>query len=167
MRSRASEQGAIAPASLLAAAIVAIAIGAAGYAMTAGPSNEVEQQPAAQRVTPTPSPAKASSTPPAPEKTAPPVIDRTSFRVAVFNNSTVPGLAARTADKVSTAGWNVVTTAQWTASTLNTSTIYYPASMKAAAKLLGDDMGITTLKPTVAPAQPDQLTIILTASYSN
>ena len=63
-------------------------------------------------------------------------------------------------------GWKVVSTAQWTGSTISSSTIYYPTSMQAAAQELANDLGISTIKPAISPMQMDQLTVILTASYN-
>lgn len=166
MRSRASEQGAVAPASLLAAAVVAVAIGTAGYAMTSGPSERIQQQPPATTTSPPKTVVKPATTPrphATPTAQATP-IDRATFNVAVYNDSNIRGLAARTATKAQTAGWKVVTTSQWFG-TVDTSTVYYPPKMKTAAQQLATDLGITTVKPAVSPMQMDQLTVILTSSY--
>lgn len=169
MRSRASEQGAVAPASLLAAAVVAVAIGTAGYAMTSGPSERIQPEPTSSSTPTTPPqptsrPTAVKKTPAAVRTTQAPVIDRGSYNVAIYNNSNIKGLAARTSTKAQTFGWKVVTTSQWYG-TVDTSTVYYPPSMKAAAQLLAKDLGITAVKPAVSPMQMDQLTAILTASY--
>lgn len=168
MRSRASEQGAVAPASLLAAAVVAVAIGTAGYAMTSGPSERVQSAPTAATSTPTPPAVQPKRQP---KKTAPkvtptqaPVIDRGTYNVAIYNNSNIQGLAARTSTKTQTFGWKVVATSQWYG-TVDASTVFYPPKMKAAAQQLATDLGISTVKPAVAPMQMDQLTVILTATY--
>jgi hypothetical protein len=168
MGRRASERGAVAPASLLAAAVVAVAVGTAGYALTSGPSETVQQAPATRsapenhRATPKVSlkktPPKATATP------TPPAISRGTFNVAIYNDSNIRGLAARTSTKAQTVGWKVVTTSQWYG-TVATSTVYYPPKMKAAAQQLASDLGITTVKPAVAPMQLDQLTVILTSTY--
>jgi len=164
MRSRASEQGAVAPASLLAAAVVAVAIGTAGYAMTSSP-NELAQNtpPASTRPQATPHP-KATKTPRATPTPTAAAIDRSTFNVAIYNDSNIKGLAARTSTKAQTFGWKVVTTSQWFG-TVDTSAVYYPASMKAAAQQLATDLGITAIKPAISPMQMDQLTVILTSTY--
>lgn len=169
MRSRASEQGAVAPASLLAAAVVAVAIGTAGYAMTSGPGESVQTAPTASTSTPTQHPvqtklATKKAPTPKPTPTQPPVIDRGTYNVAIYNNSNVQGLAARTSAKTQTFGWKVVTTSQWYG-TVAASTVFYPPRMKAAAQQLATDLGITSVKPAVSPMQMDQLTVILTATY--
>lgn len=167
MRSRASEQGAVAPASLLAAAVVAVAIGTAGYAMTSGPSESVQTAPTAATPTQHPvqtKPATKKAPTPKPTPTQPPVIDRGTYNVAIYNNSNVQGLAARTSAKTQTFGWKVVTTSQWYG-TVAASTVFYPPRMKAAAQQLATDLGITSVKLAVSPMQMDQLTVILTATY--
>ena len=172
MTTRASEEGAIAPASLLAAAVVAVAIGTAGYALTAGPS-ETGAQASSTRSAPapldtTPSPTVVKTTRPHPTiapTPTPPVITRGNFNVAIYNDSNVRGLAARTSTKAQTVGWKVVTTSQWFG-TVDTSTVYYPPTMKAAAQQLATDLGITTVKAAVSPMQMDQLTVILTSTYA-
>ena len=167
MRRRASEQGAVAPASLLAAAVVAVAIGTAGYALTSGPSESIQQPSTrsapAQHETVTKPVVKKPVATVKPTPTAP-VINRGNFNVAIYNDSNIRGLAARTSTKAQTVGWKVVTTSQWFG-TVDTSTVYYPPAMKAAAQQLATDLGITTVKASVSPMQMDQLTVILTSTY--
>ena len=168
MRSRATERGAVAPASLLAAAVVAVAIGTAGYAMTSGPGESIQPPPAAATTTPSHHPTRtkpAARTVPKPTPTKAPVIDRGTYNVAIYNNSNIQGLAARTSTKAQTFGWKVVTTSQWYG-TVASSTVFYPPKMKAAAQQLATDLGISAVKPAVTPMQMDQLTVILTATYA-
>ncbi len=49
--------------------------------------------------------------------------------------------------------------------TIPVSTVYYPPRLRAAAKQLARDLGITRLMPAVPPMQFDRLTVILTSSY--
>ncbi len=42
------------------------------------------------------------------------------------------------------------------------STVYYPARLEAAAKLLALDLGIQRTAPAVEPMRMDRLTVILT-----
>lgn len=170
MKRRASERGAVAPASLLAAAVVAVAIGTAGYALTSGPSAALQapstrSAPSHHDVTPSPAATKTAKPRPSATPTATaPAITRGNFNVAIYNDSNIRGLAARTATKAQTVGWKVVTTSQWYG-TVAASTVYYPPSMKAAAQQLATDLGITAVKAAVSPMQMDQLTVILTATY--
>lgn len=94
-----------------------------------------------------------------------PAIKRGQVSVSVFNNSSQRGLGARTSGKVKDAGWKVVGTDNWYG-TIPQPTVYYPASMQAAAKLLAKDVGIDRVKPMVAPMRADRLTLIVTADYT-
>ncbi len=94
-----------------------------------------------------------------------PVVHRGATYVEVFNNSGISGLAGSTAARAQGAGWNVVGSDNWYG-TIDASTIYYPPRLRAAAKLLGKDLGIAHLKPSIPPMRGDRLTVILTADYS-
>ena len=93
-----------------------------------------------------------------------PAIDRQDTYVVVFNNSGITGLAGRTAEKLSGAGWNVVGSDNWYG-TIPASTVYYPASLAREAKALARDLRIERVKPAVDPMQRDRLTVILTPDY--
>lgn len=80
--------------------------------------------------------------------------------MAVLNNTTVTGLAASTADRVRSLGWQVSGTSNWRGNIPDT-TVYYPAGMEAAAEVLARDLGIGRLRPSVAPMKSDRLTVIL------
>lgn len=176
MGPRASERGAVAPASLLAAAVVAVAIGTAGYALTSGPSERVQQQAASiqadHSTNHSSAPSAGTTSPSAPASVQSPTaaptaaaIDRTAYSVAIYNASNIAHLAARTATKAQNVGWKVVATSQWLG-TIDSSTVYYPPSMQAAAQQLASDLGISATKPAISPMQMDRLTVILTSSYS-
>ncbi len=85
--------------------------------------------------------------------------------VEVYNNSGISGLAGSTAARAQGAGWEVVGSDNWYG-TIPASTVYFPARLKAQAALLGKDLGIKRLKPTIAPMRGDRLTVILTRDYS-
>ena len=93
-----------------------------------------------------------------------PVVRRGETYVEVFNNSGISGLAGSTAARAQGAGWQVVGSDNWYG-TIDASTVYYPARLRAAAKLLAKDLGIPRIKPTIAPMRGDRLTVILTADY--
>jgi hypothetical protein len=127
---------------------------------------------------PTPAAAPASATrTPTPSATAPvpvvtqkkpakkPVVRRAGTYVEVYNNSGVSGLAGTTAARAQGAGWQVVGSDNWYG-TIPASTVYFPARLRAQAELLGKDLGIKRLKPTIAPMRGDRLTVILTRDYS-
>jgi hypothetical protein len=94
-----------------------------------------------------------------------PVVRRGGTYVEVYNNSGISGLAGSTAARAQGAGWEVVGSDNWYG-TIPASTVYYPARLHAQAKLLGKDLGISRLKPSIAPMRGDRLTVILTSDYS-
>ena len=98
---------------------------------------------------------------PRPEKP----LRRDSVYVSVFNNSNVSGLAATTAQRIGAVGWQVVGSDNWYG-TIPATTIYYPARLEEAAKLLSKDLGVPRLMPAVDPMSRDRLTLILTADYA-
>jgi hypothetical protein len=164
-RSR-DEHGLVLPTRLMVFSIVVVAL--SGLAFVAGLSDDTpdkattvvgEQKPTATppagqlTVTPTSAPAKPK-----------PAVKRGQVYVVVFNNSNVKGLAGKTGTRAQRVGWNVVGTDNWYG-TVDTSTVYYGPRLKAAGALLAKDLGITKVKPAVAPMQFDRLTVILTGDY--
>ncbi len=85
--------------------------------------------------------------------------------VEVFNNSGISGLAGSTAARAQGAGWQVVGSDNWYG-TIPASTVYYPPRLHDQAELLGKDLGIARLKPSIAPMRGDRLTVILTRDYT-
>jgi hypothetical protein len=94
-----------------------------------------------------------------------PVVRRGETYVEVYNNSGISGLAGSTAARAQGAGWQVVGSDNWYG-TIPASTVYYPPRLHAAARLLGRDLGISRLRPAIAPMRGDRLTVILTGDYS-
>ena len=94
-----------------------------------------------------------------------PVVRRGNVYVVVFNNSGISGLAGRTSTKLAGAGWKVVGSDNWYG-TIPSTTVYYPARLKAQARLLARDLGIQRVKPAIDPMQMDRLTVILTGDFS-
>lgn len=166
----AGQRGMIAPTGVLALSIVAVAFASVGYVLTSHPGRvDAASTPPAPRPTVTspatvPTPSPSASHTPTVRHTAPPV-RRSSVSVVVFNNSNVKGLAARTAARAHQAGWTVVGQDNWYG-TISSSTVYYPASLQRAARLLAHDLGITRVMPAIAPMRSDRLTVILTADYA-
>jgi hypothetical protein len=93
-----------------------------------------------------------------------PAVRRGKVLVEVYNNSNVTGLAGKTGGRAQRAGWDVVGTDNWYG-TVDASTVYYGAHLKAAGVLLARDLGITKVKPAVRPMRADRLTVILTGDY--
>jgi LytR cell envelope-related transcriptional attenuator len=163
---RAADQRGVAlssPVALLSAAAVVIA-GAAFFA-TNGEQPTVD---VAKPVTATPTappPSKTAVVPVIKEKQhKKPPVRRAGTYVEVYNNSGISGLAGSTAERASGAGWKVVGSDNWYG-TIPASTVYYPARLEAEAKLLGRDLGIRRLRPSISPMRLDRLTVILTADY--
>ena len=90
---------------------------------------------------------------------------RDTVSVSVYNNSNISGLAATTAERIGALGWQVVSSTNWYG-TIPATTIYYPDSLKAAARLLAKDIGVPRLLPAVDPMSMEGLTVILTADYA-
>jgi len=158
------------PLALLS--VGAVVLAGAAFVATSGHEDEPATRPAAAA-----RPATATATPaPTPTSTAPapvvkkkptkkPVVRRGGTYVEVYNNSGISGLAGSTAARAQGAGWEVVGSDNWYG-TIPASTVYYPARLHAQAKLLGKDLGISRLKPSIAPMRGDRLTVILTSDYS-
>ena len=154
---RRDEAGVVIPTRLVVASISVVALGGLVFVATQPEDSRPTQQVTAKptpTVTPTPTPA-------AKPKPRPPAVQRTKVYVVVFNNSGISGLAGRVATQAQGLGWNVVGSDNWYG-TIDTSTVYYPAELEDAAKLLAKDLGITRLKPAIDPMQFDRLTVILT-----
>jgi hypothetical protein len=152
------------PVALLSAVAVVVA-GAAFFATGS------EERPAqvATPVTATPTePAPATETAPAPvikeKKHKKPPVRRAGTYVEVYNNSGISGLAGRTANRASGAGWKVVGSDNWYG-TVPASTVYFPPRLEAEAKLLARDLGVKRLRPSISPMRLDRLTVILTSDY--
>jgi hypothetical protein len=146
------------PLALISASVVLLA--GAAYFVTQ-PTDKVE----VHLTTTTAEPPKvAPRTTIEPKRAVPVVVNRKDTYVVVFNNSGISGLAARAAEGLAGAGWNVVGSDNWYG-TIPASTVYYPESFKPEAELLAKDLQIERLKPAVDPMQGDRLTVILTPDF--
>jgi len=166
------ERGVVLPTRLMVFSISAVALAGLVFVATQGDDSPDEATPAASAQSTSKPPARPPSTdvpkitPTAdPTTTAPAApVRRGKVNVVVFNNSNIKGLAGRTATRAQGAGWNVIGSDNWYG-TVDASTVYYGPTMKAAAELLARDLGITRVKPSIAPMRPDRLTVILTADF--
>jgi hypothetical protein len=158
------ERGLVLPTRLMVLSISAVALAGLAFVATQPGDQPDTASPAAVSQ---PKATKAPEPPAAPQPTTPkpkPEIRRAKYYVVVFNNSNVKGLAGQTATRAQRAGWNVVGTDNWYG-TVDTSTVYYPARLKRPGTLLARDLGITRVKPAIAPMRHDRLTVILTGDY--
>ena len=159
------ESGVAIPSPLVMLSVVAVAL--AGVAFVA--TNDRGDDGALQTVSaPEPTPTPTAEAPvvrkPKQPKAKAPVVQRGKVYVEVYNNSGVSGLAGSTAARATNAGWQVVGSDNWYG-TIPASTIYYPAKLETAAKLLGKDLGVDRVKPAIDPMRLDRLTVILTSDY--
>jgi pyruvate/2-oxoglutarate dehydrogenase complex dihydrolipoamide acyltransferase (E2) component len=172
------------PLALVAAGAVVVA--GAAFVVTGGGNDGDHPDRATQAAAPTRSTPTASAAPttaaPAPvtkkvtttkqrkhkkkaKKAKKAVVRRGDTYVEVYNNSGISGLAGSTASRAQGAGWQVVGSDNWYG-TIPASTVYYPPRLFAQARMLGKDLGISRLKPAIAPMRGDRLTVILTSDYS-
>ena len=133
-----------------------------------------EQRPAATPVAATQQPTRAAEPERTPARTeraatvaprAPKVPRRDTVYVSVFNNSGITGLAAQTASRIGAVGWQVVGSDNWYG-TIPATTIYFPARLESAARLLSKDLGVPRVLPAVDPMSRDRLTVILTSDFA-
>jgi len=160
------ERGLVLPTRLMVFSVSAVALAGLAFVATQPDSPDTANPAAASRPTATTSgpTAPATSVASSPQSRPTPVVNRGRVYVTVFNNSNVKGLAGKTASRAQRAGWNVVGTDNWYG-TVDASTVYFPARLKAAGALLAKDLGITRVKAAIAPMRSDRLTVILTADY--
>jgi len=161
---RRDERGVVFPSPVVILSVIAVAMAGVAFVFTRD-SAPTEREittvavPAASE-----SPAAAPATPtetPKPEKPKRPEVDRSRVYVVVFNNSGITGLAGQVADQATQIGWQVVGSDNWYG-TIPASTVYYPARLQRAAKLLALDLGIDRVQPAVDPMREDRVTVILT-----
>jgi hypothetical protein len=94
-----------------------------------------------------------------------PTVKRADVFIDVYNNSNITGLASRTAERIGSAGWQVVGSDNWYG-TIPATTIYYPERLRDAAELLSKDLGIERVLPAVDPMSMDRLTLIVTVDFA-
>jgi LytR cell envelope-related transcriptional attenuator len=163
---RRTQRGIAMSSPLALLSVAAVVLAGAAFVVTNGAEKQDDTPVSASTsLAPTPTPSPSASSAPARKKAKKPVVKRGDTYVTVFNNSGISGLAGSTAARASGAGWQVVGSDNWYG-TIPASTVYYPARLHEAAKLLAKDLGIDRLKPTIAPMQGDRLTVILTRDYT-
>ena len=168
---RLDERGVALSSPMALLSVAAVVLAGAAYVATDKPEAPAQAATSVQsgRHTPQPSvdvaPRTVAPTPVVHKKKHKgPSVKRGETYVEVYNNSGIHGLAGTTAAKAQGAGWQVVGSDNWYG-TIEASTVYYPARLHDAAKLLAKDLGISRLKPSIAPMRGDRLTVILTSDY--
>lgn len=86
-------------------------------------------------------------------------VERTAG-VAVYNQSGIAGLAARTGQETTELGWTVTATSNWQGG-VSQNTVYYSDGLYEQAILLAMDLGIEVVEVATAGMRPGQLTVIL------
>ncbi len=161
---RRDQRGIVLPSPVTFLSMVAVTVAGIAWFVTRHPEPTEERvTPPASHATHTPSASPSTYVTPKPHHLKPqkPAFDRTKYPVAVFNNSTIHGLAARVASQTSHLGWQVVGADNWYG-TIPTTTVYYPPQLAKAGHQLALDLGIHRTMPSVAPMRLDRLTLILT-----
>ena len=161
---RRDERGMVLPTRLMVFSISLVALAGLGFIATQSDDKPDKVTPAAHATPRAPEVTVTEPTPSVTPTKKKPVVRRDKVLVAIFNNSNVKGLAGKTGSRAERAGWTVAGTDNWYG-TIDTSTVYYGPKLKAAAGLLAQDLGITRVKPSIAPMRPDRLTVILTGNY--
>lgn len=154
-----NQAGAAAPSFVVILSIVAVAM--AGIALIVKRDGSGDLQPVSE---PTSSVSSSPSVAPSVSVTLKPVV-RAEVSVEVYNTSSIKKLAARTAVKASTLGWQVLGTDNWPGS-VPAPTVYYGPRLEEAAKLLAKDLGIRRIRPSVDPMKPDRVTVILDRTFT-
>ncbi|GAB3269709.1 hypothetical protein GCM10027449_04080 [Sinomonas notoginsengisoli] len=169
---------------ILAAAIVALVIGAIAYfvlpniglnpspaaatSSTASNAPKASSGPASPSTPAASSPASrapSSAAPTAPPTTAAPAQADKSLEVGVYNASGIAGLGTRAAATARTTGWAVSTVGNWGGAPVNASVVYYQSAAQAAsAKALAADVGIATVQE--APALGLPLAVVVGPGYA-
>jgi hypothetical protein len=165
-----NERGVVFPSPVVMLSIIAVAMAGTAYVATRGQEpteREVSTVATAPRASGTPSSSPSSSPTLAPHeprqiKKQKPAVKRGDVYVEVYNNSGITGLAGRVAAQASSAGWQVVGSDNWYG-TIPGSTVYFPERLRAAAKMLALDLGVSRVAPAVDPMRADRLTVVLTA----
>lgn len=159
------QRGVAFPSPVAILSIVAVAM--AGLALVAtrnSPPTEREVTPVARHETTKPPTAPRLHVQP-PPKPIKPAVQRGKVMVEVYNNSGITGLAGTYAAKATQAGWKVTGSDNWYG-TIAASTVYYPAQLKDAAKLMALDLGLRRVVPAAGGMRRDRLTVILTADVA-
>lgn len=154
-----NQRGVAYPSPVVMLSVIAVAM--AGIAFVATRGGEPTEREVTTVSQPSSSPSPTATATPKP-KPKPPAVDRSSVHVEVYNNSGITGLAGEVAEEATGIGWQVVGSDNWYG-TIPTSTVYFPAKLKQAAKQLALDLGIKRAAPAVDPMRTDRLTVILTA----
>lgn len=147
------------------AVVCVVALFGLGWVVLFGPEGDTAP---ASASTPTPTPSATTSptaTPsesptPKPKPKPKPTVSRQNIGLSVLNASRTVGIAKTVGQRATTAGWTVVTVANWRTGAAQ-SAVHYPAGHQDEAKLLAKDLGISAVLPSTDGMRSDRLTVIL------
>ena len=159
-----SQRGVAFPSPVAMLSVLAVAMAGIAYVATQG------EEPTEREVTTVSQPADRPTADPVDRQKLPtgkqqPIkreVTRGDVYVEVYNNSGITGLAGRYAGTATDVGWQVVGSDNWYG-TVPGSTVYFPARLESAAKLLALDLGISRVMPAIGSMQLDRLTVVLTS----
>ncbi|MGZ5404782.1 MAG: LytR C-terminal domain-containing protein, partial [Nocardioides sp.] len=149
-----NQRGVAFPSPVAMLSVIAVAMAGIAYVATQG------EEPTEREVTTVSQPAESETEPETdtaepvdrqklPEAKPKPIkreVVRGDVYVEVYNNSGITGLADSYAGSATAVGWQVVGADNWYG-TVPGSTVYYPARLESAAKMLALDLGIGRLVP--------------------
>ena len=158
------ERGVAFPSPLVMLSVLAVAMASITFVATRdeAPTERRVETATIASADQTPSTEPTVTPTPTKEPKPEPRVKRGEVYVEVYNNSGIKGLAASTASRATSVGWAVVGEDNWMGA-VPSSTVYYPARLKAAADQLALDLGISRTMPAVGVMKRDRLTVILTA----
>jgi hypothetical protein len=87
--------------------------------------------------------------------------------VVVFNQTSVPGLAAAFAARLQEAGWTVTGVDNWTGTVPETTIYYRPGDEADARQLMRDIPQVNRILPAVSGMPEQGLTLILAGSTTS
>ncbi len=162
-----NQRGVAFPSPVAMLSVIAVAMAGVAYVATQGEEEPTERevttvaQPSV-RDTPEVDPVQEQKLPKGKQKPIKREVTRGDVYVEVYNNSGITGLAGRYAGSATDVGWQVVGSDNWYG-TVPGSTVYFPARLESAAKLLALDLGISRVMPAIGSMRLDRLTVVLTA----
>jgi len=130
----------------VAAVIVALGVLAATQFLGSNDKTPASKQPSAPTSTPTTAAAGSGGSSSSPTS-------RADTTVAVFNGTTISGLAATTGDKLHSSGYRIGTKGDYTDQQRASSTVFYTKAARRQAREIGRELNISELRVMDAETQ--------------
>ncbi len=176
-RSRPSDPPVLVVRAIAGAAlsVCAVALGIVGLHWTAGAPERVaavaEQAAASLSPPPSPAPSPSSASVAAPRAAASPVLPTPTVApparlpVTVLNNSRIPKLAARGAERFTAAGWPVAAVGNFRGRIPVTTVYYDPGLEPAAREFAGAFEGVVRVRPRFEGLPARGVVVVLTREF--